>query len=1406
MAEGTGEYQVQYFVNVNTETAIANITKFTEAANKLSNIQKKISNVANSFNRIGSAYGKIQSKEVSLTIKTDGALKSLDALSAKLAAIREEANVLMTLTSKGVTRGTGKAGENGFFGYSTPGQAANGLKSFSKEAESASKSMRKIFAPVKTDEATGKAAYAQWGKAARAYENFAKRVKENKLRLDINTKPADEKLSVLISKARELKAILKEPMSMMGPGGAGGSRTNSRTNLSNAERSAAAMGAGMGMSRFSPPKNASYRVLGPSMIDSGGGGAMNFVKGMGIMYGITGLGQLIGGAVNQAVDYDNIMQTVRNILNAHDKSATFDSRFADMTRLVRQVNTETKFTTPQVADATKFLAMAGFNLNQINQSIRPISDIALVGDTDLGNTADVTTNIMTGYKIPASQMRHAADIMTNTFTESNTTLMDVAEAFKYSSSLLKKGGVRFEEAAGAIGILGDAGIKGSHAGTTMRTLMANIVNPTKQQKKAWDEIGVQRFDKQGNMRPLVDIFNDLHERNLPVSYFYRMFRMTAAQGAAALASDVDKWNMIIHDNFLSSGMVKKLADAKKNTIQGLWAQLTSMFAEDGIRSFENIQKPIRDFLNKIINWLKAPQASELLMKIGKDVLDLAKTFWELTESLIKIYGVFRPLLTFWLKAQLYISMILIPLRTFRGLINFGAMIWNQVSSVRELAVSFGLLSSNISGANAKYSLFGKNKTFYTEAVSPVIRGNSASASNFSGNGPLKSYTGGVVAPLGFSQTGRFSNYVGNTRHINSIFSSPQFRSAGSTIGSMVLGGLGGYAGYGLGESMGGTTGGMIGTLVGGGIGMALPYLITAHPIVAGVTAIVASLGYLTTTIYQNKVALDDAKKSNEDWAQSLKNAGTAARDMSQPNATIIANLDIFSNKLSTSNEKMQQSIDLYKRMWAESKAPLPKSDDYDKYVETDEGKQLKSKIEAYNATFALPSQKINSLMPLLQSLGLKSGAGKMYNIGGVKIQEGATKTLAAQALMVQMARDENNPQLMNFKQFMADTILNSKNYRDFYNYLKVAKQRFRIAKFATKWDHADLGDLEDMSLGDIHSSRAYVTQYNQQVDNILRQYRDYGNLLRYRDAHNGKYIPQSMINSFVNNRVGGVLSSGMGAPGSPEFYYHMGRLFKTLPSEMVKDMVQKNMNDLQTVMAQVPSDVGSRMKGMVQIMADILKMNANDINRIVTYANEYMLAAKNDIAALWERITIEWSKLPKGPQTKEEKDAQSKNAAGANLSNPKSAWDPKNPLSWGNVSKWHPLTQQGINKNPKKSGLKPNYVTGGYGKIPSSTESKNDSAGNSNTKHWNAGGNGTDGSDKNGKGGGANASDYSNHYRNNSAAPKQVIVNIGSLMDIKSIDMSKKDNQEVVGRVKEELAQALIDVVHDFDATWNESD
>lgn len=187
------------------------------------------------------------------------------------------------------------------------------------------------------------------------------------------------------------------------------------------------------------PKNIGYRTLGPTMIDSGGVGAFNIIKGMGVAYGITGLGAMMGKVLREATEYDNIMKTTQNILKTHDKRPEFDRRFKDMEQIVRNVGVETKFTAPQVAGASKFLAMAGFDLDAINKSIRPISDIALVGDTDLGETADVVTNIMTGYGIKPEKMQNAADIMTMTFTKTNTTLMDIAEAYKYSASLLSAG-------------------------------------------------------------------------------------------------------------------------------------------------------------------------------------------------------------------------------------------------------------------------------------------------------------------------------------------------------------------------------------------------------------------------------------------------------------------------------------------------------------------------------------------------------------------------------------------------------------------------------------------------------------------------------------------------------------------------------------------------------------------------------------------------------------------------------------------------------------------------------------------------------------------------------------------------------------------------------------------------------
>lgn len=236
------------------------------------------------------------------------------------------------------------------------------------------------------------------------------------------------------------------------------------------------------------PKDIVYKTFGPTQLTANGGMAIDMLKGMGIAYGIAGIGTLFNNILNDSVTYDNTMKTVENILKSHDKMDDFAGRFMMMQRTVRDVGMETKFKVTEVADAAKFLAMAGLNVDAIRNAIRPIADIALVGDTDLGQTADLLTNIMTAYNIVPEKMRNAADVMVNTFTMSNTTLTEIAEAYKYSASLLSAADVPFEHSAAAIGILGNAGIKGSQAGTTLRTIMGNIANPTKKQFAAWKRL------------------------------------------------------------------------------------------------------------------------------------------------------------------------------------------------------------------------------------------------------------------------------------------------------------------------------------------------------------------------------------------------------------------------------------------------------------------------------------------------------------------------------------------------------------------------------------------------------------------------------------------------------------------------------------------------------------------------------------------------------------------------------------------------------------------------------------------------------------------------------------------------------------------------------------------------------
>lgn len=452
---------------------------------------------------------------------------------------------------------------------------------------------------------------------------------------------------------------------------------------------------------YAGSSNIAYKALGPTPLPNNGGMAIDMLKGMGIAYGIAGFGTLISNVIEQSTDYNNIMTTVDNILKSHDPKGNFDGRSGAMKRTVRDVGMKTKFKVTEVAEAAKFLAMAGLDIEAIQNSIRPIADIALVGDTDLGQTADLVTNIMTAYNIEPSKMRNAADVMTNTFTRSNTTLTEIAESYKYAASLLSAGDVPFEEATAAIGVLGDAGIKGSQAGTTLRTIMANIVNPTKKQRAAWENIGIKLTDKYGNRKDLLDIFQELNNADLDVDAFYKLFHKTAASGAVALAKHVEKWEQVYLENFNATGLTSKLAYEKQNTIQGLWAQLTSVFTDQGVTAFSSIQGMIKGYLKSAINWLnpeKNPGAQETFKKIAYALMEFVDTLKEASKWFFWFFDHFGWFIKHWVKFQLMIWPVVKAITAVKSVFIGLLALKRVVTVISGLAGAFRLLGRSTAAA------------------------------------------------------------------------------------------------------------------------------------------------------------------------------------------------------------------------------------------------------------------------------------------------------------------------------------------------------------------------------------------------------------------------------------------------------------------------------------------------------------------------------------------------------------------------------------------------------------------------------------------------------------------------------------------------------------------------------------
>lgn len=229
--------------------------------------------------------------------------------------------------------------------------------------------------------------------------------------------------------------------------------------------------------------------------------AASFARGTGAA--ALSMGAMLAVPVRQAANFE------QSIANVGAVSRATNAEMKAMGEVARREGRRTVFTASQSADAMQFLAKAGLDASQTMTALPGTLNLAAAGNVDLARSADIATNIMSGFNQPVSELGNIGDTLVRTFTSSNSTLESLAATMKYAAPVANALGGDIQQVAGMAGKLAQNGIDGQMAGTALRGVFLRLAGPTRTAAKALDFMNVNTVDAAGNMRPVPTILADI---------------------------------------------------------------------------------------------------------------------------------------------------------------------------------------------------------------------------------------------------------------------------------------------------------------------------------------------------------------------------------------------------------------------------------------------------------------------------------------------------------------------------------------------------------------------------------------------------------------------------------------------------------------------------------------------------------------------------------------------------------------------------------------------------------------------------------------------------------------------------------------------------------------------------------
>ena len=312
---------------------------------------------------------------------------------------------------------------------------------------------------------------------------------------------------------------------------------------------------------------------------------------------VVGLG---AAAVKTAADFDSGMSKVAAISGAtgDDLQALRDK--------AREMGSKTKFSASEAAEAMEYMAMAGWKTTDMLGGIEGIMNLAAASGESLATTSDIVTDALTAFGLKADDAGHFSDVLAAASSNANTNVSMMGETFKYAAPIAGALGFSVEDTAEAIGLMANAGIKGSQAGTSLRTIMNNLAGEVKICGSALGEVTIQTTNADGSMRELSDILADCRGAFSQLSESEQAAAAEALVGKNAMSGflalmnaapeDIDKLSSAIEN---CDGKSAEMAATMQDNLAGQLTILKSQLEELAISFGEILMPAIRSIVSGI---------------------------------------------------------------------------------------------------------------------------------------------------------------------------------------------------------------------------------------------------------------------------------------------------------------------------------------------------------------------------------------------------------------------------------------------------------------------------------------------------------------------------------------------------------------------------------------------------------------------------------------------------------------------------------------------------------------------------------------------------------------------------------------------------------------------------------------